>query len=332
MRWQQGVASRADRGFDATHMPDVSAIIVTRNTRDLALASAKSVFRYADGLDVEVIVVDNGSGDDTVAVLRDNCPGARCIRSERNLGFAKAVNLAARGSSAEFLLLLNSDAELQPGTLGVALEWMRRNPRCGVAGVQLLHPDGARQNSIANFPTLATELLNKSLLRRLAPKRYPGKETRHEVPIEVETVVGAFMLIRRKAWDELEGLDERFFFFFEETDFCFRARSAGWSTFHLPGASVVHGSGQSAKQVLPAARVEYWRSRYTYFEKNHGVAVSIVLRLGLGVRLVADWIAAMVANGILLGRSARWRSRLDVCSTLLRWHLCGCPAATGLPR
>jgi len=277
-------------------------------------------------------VVDNGSTDGTSDAISRGMSGVRCLRSETNLGFARAVNRAASVTADEFLLLLNSDAQLAPGALAAAVSWMRRNTRCDVAGAQLLNPDSSRQNSIANFPTLATELLNKSLLRRIAPRRYPGKEQAFSSPVEVETVVGAFMLVRRELWDLLGGLDERFFFFVEETDFCFQARRAGWSTMHLPQVLVTHGGGQSAKQVLPAARVEYWRSRYAYFEKNHGLLTRLVLRIGLGIRLLVDWIAALLAAGLTLGCNERWRNRLEVCSALLWWHLRGCPDKTGLPR
>lgn len=313
-------------------IPDVSVIVVTRNTREMTLAAVRSVLEHRDSLAVEVTVVDNGSIDGTAEALCESFPEARCLRSETNLGFAKAVNQAARECSGEFLLLLNSDAVLQPGALSAAIEWMRSHPRCGVAGAQLLNADGSRQNSIANFPTLATELLNKSLLRRIAPRRYPGKERVFASPVEVETVIGAFMLVRRELWDSLGGLDEHFFFFVEETDFCLQARRAGWSTMHLPQVLVMHGGGQSAKQVLPAARVEYWRSRYTYFKKNHGPLTRAVLRIGLGVRLLVDWIAALFAVGLTVGRNERWRNRLEVCSVLLWWHLRGCPDGTGLPR
>ena len=313
-------------------MPDISVIIVTRNTRELTVSAVASVLENAGGLRTEIIAVDNGSIDGTADALRANFPEIRCLHSETNLGFAKAVNRAARESTGEFLLLLNSDAVLKPGSLQAAVDWMRAHPRCGVAGAQLLNPDGSRQNSIANFPTLATELLNKSLLRRIFPKRYPGKEKIFESPVEVETVIGAFMLVRRELWDLLGGLDERYFFFVEETDFCFQARKRGWQVMHLPNVFVGHGRGQSAKQVLPAARVEYWRSRYAYFAKNHGCLAGGILRFGLLSRLVVDWLAAVVLTGLTFGRSARWRSRFNVCSVLLWWHLRGCPASTGLPR
>jgi len=318
---------------DSSHACDVSVIVVTRNTRELTCAAIQSVFSTTSApFRVEVIVVDNGSNDGTREAIETNFPQVRVLRSETNLGFAKAVNRAAAVSTGEFLLLLNSDAELHEGGLAGAVDWMRREPRCGVAGAQLLNADGSRQNSIANFPTLATELLNKSLLRRLFPNRYPGKERFYDDPLEVETVVGAFMLIRRSLWDELGGLDERFFFFMEETDFCLQARRRGWRVVHLPHVTVGHGRGQSAKQVLPAARIEYWRSRYRYFSKNHPGGVCRVLAAGLWVRLFLDWVSAQIANLATFGRSIRWRNRLEVCSELLLWHLRGSPESSGLPR
>ena len=129
---------------------------------------------------------------------------------------------------------------------------MRAHPDCGIAGAQLLNPDGSRQNSIANFPSLATEPLNKSLLRRIFPRRFPGKEQRFTSPVPVETVIGAFMLIRAELWRELGGFDERYFFFFEETDFCLQARRRGWQVFHLPQVQVWHEQGkESAKPEVP---------------------------------------------------------------------------------
>jgi GT2 family glycosyltransferase len=149
---------------------------------------------------------------------------------QRNVGFARGLNLAAREASGDFLLLLNSDARLTRDAVRLSVEWMRADPGCGVAGAQLLNPDGTKQNSIANFPSLATELLNKFLLRSLWPKRFPGKEKEYPEPMEVESVVGAFFLVRREVWEKLGGMDEEFFFFLEETDFCLRARREGFAT------------------------------------------------------------------------------------------------------
>jgi len=315
-----------------TESVDVTVIIVTRDTCALTGTAVRSVLADGPASASEVIVVDNGSNDGTSEVLARDFPSIKVIRSETNLGFARAGNQAARQARGEFLLLLNSDARLQPGTLKSAVAWMRAHPDCAVAGAQLLNADGSRQNSIANFPTLATELLNKSLLRRLFPGRFPGKEQSFAGPVVVETVVGAFMLVRRDVWEKLGGLDERFFFFFEETDFCLRACRAGFRILHLPEVKVWHGQGQSAKQVSGAARIEYWRSRYRYFAKNYSSLTLAFLAAGLWIRLLFDWIAALALRSVTFGRSERWRSRSEVCTALVGWHLRGCPAGAGLPR
>jgi GT2 family glycosyltransferase len=311
---------------------DVSTIIVTRNTCALACAAIQSVLDSQDSLTKEIFVVDNGSTDETSATLPREFPQLQFIRSEKNLGFARACNRAAKAARGEFLLLLNSDARLEPDALAKAVGWMRAHPDCAVAGAQLLNTDGARQNSIANFPTLATELLNKSLLRRLWPGKFPGKEQTFAAPVDVETVVGAFMLIRKSVWDALGGLDERFFFFFEETDFCLRARQKGFRVAHLPDVRVWHGQGQTAKQISASARIEYWRSRYLYFAKNHSCGARIILAAGLWLRLLVDLAMAGFLTLLAFGSSERWRSRWRVCLALAGWHLRGCPAEAGLPR
>ena len=311
---------------------DVSVIIVTRDTCVLTRVAVQSVLDSRDPFTKEILAVDNGSTDDTPSVFTREFPGVHFIRSETNLGFARACNRAAQRARGEFLLLLNSDARLEPDALARAVAWMRANPGCAVAGAQLLSADGSRQNSIANFPTLATELLNKSLLRRLCPKKFPGKEREFREPVDVETVVGAFLLVRKSAWDALGGLDERFFFFFEETDFCLQARRRGWRVCHLPAVRVRHEQGQTARQVSVGARIEYWRSRYAYFAKNHRPLTRLALTAGLELRLFFNMLAAGLCVPATFGRSARWRERWRVCAALAGWHLRGCPAIRGLPR
>jgi len=291
-----------------------------------------SVFSSTDTLTKEIHVIDNGSSDETPSVLPAAFPEIHYKRMERNLGFARGVNLAAREATGDFLLLLNSDARLAPEALHLAVEWMRADPGCGIAGAQLFHADGRKQNSIANFPSLATELLNKFLLRTLWPKRFPGKEQEFGEPMEVESVIGAFFLVRRDVWERLGGMDERFFFFLEETDFCLRAWQAGFATVHLPQVCVWHGQGQTAKQYLAAARIEYWRSRYAYFAKHRSLMVRIILRCGLPLRLIIDSAVSGLLTAVTLGQSQRWKEKFAVHRALLLWHLRGCPAGAGLPR
>lgn len=311
---------------------DVSVIVVTRNTWGSTKQAIESVMRGAAPLAFELLVVDNASSDETQVELPKHFPSARYLRMESNTGFARAVNLAARDARGEFLLLLNSDARLQPEALPRAVAFLQEQQGCGIAGAQLLTPEGRKQNSIANFPSLATELLNKYLLRTLWPQRFPGKEQTYTRPVEVESVIGAFFLTRRALWEQLRGMDERFFFFFEETDYCLRARQAGYTTMHLPDVLVFHEQGRTARHDLPGARIEYWKSRYAYFQKHASSAVRGVLRAGLLARLAVDSFASALMTLLSVGAAAKWRQRFAVHRALWRWHLRGCLADEGLER
>lgn len=313
-------------------MEAVSVIIVTYNTRELTLAAVQSVYDSGGDFVREVVVVDNGSRDGTEAAVRERFPDVRYYFSGRNLGFAKANNLGVRESSGDWIVLLNSDARLKPDTLKYALEYARAHPECGVLGAQLLNEDGTRQNSIASFPTLATELLSKSLLRRWAPGKYPGKEHAFNWPLEVDSVIGAFLLTPRRVWNAVGGLDERYFFFLEETDYCLNVMRRGWSVVHHPGIKVWHGQGGSAKQVAIPARIEYWRSRYQYFAKNHPPRALRWLRLGLGCRLALNWFLNGLLTLATLALIRPVRHRFLVNHALVRWHLAGQPGTMGIPR
>jgi GT2 family glycosyltransferase len=310
----------------------VSIIIVTLNTRDLTLAAIQSVFDSRDGVTKEVVVVDNGSTDGTETAVCERFPEVKYRYSELNLGFARANNLGARIATGDRLLLLNSDARLKPDSLGKAFHYLHRHPECGVLGGQLLNEDGSRQNSIASFPTLATELLSKSLLRRLAPGRYPGKEHCFAVPVEVDSVIGAFLLTPRRVWDAVGGFDERYFFFFEETDYCLQVKRRGWTVVHHPDVDVWHFQGGTAKRVQAAARIEYWRSRYRFFEKNGTPRQVKRLRLGLRTRLSFNWMLNGIATLLTVGAVPSLRRRFAINQALARWHLAGCPDRVGIPR
>ncbi len=313
-------------------MQTLSVIIVTFNTCDLTLAAILSVYESRDDLTKDIVVVDNGSTDGTEAAVRERFPAVKYHYSTRNLGFARANNVGARLTSGDLLLLLNSDARLKPEALARAHAWLLRHPECGVLGAQLLNEDGSRQNSIASFPTLATELLSKSLLRRISPGRYPGKEHCFNRPVEVESVIGAFLLTPRRVWNAIGGLDERYFFFLEETDYCLQVKRRGWSVVHHPDLYVWHHQGSSAKRVRAAARIEYWRSRYQYFQKNGSSRQFNWLQRGLSARLFLNWLLNGVAMFATLGLIPPLRRRFLINHALLRWHLAGRPEGVGIPR
>jgi GT2 family glycosyltransferase len=310
----------------------VSVIIVTFNTRELTLAAVRSVFESGDGTLKEVVVVDNGSEDGTEAGVMNDFPQVKYRYSERNLGFARANNIGVEMSCGEWILLLNSDARLNKESLARALDYLWQPSECGVLGAQLLNADGSNQNSIACTPSVATELLNKSLLRRLFPGRYPGKEHRFLQPTEVDSVIGAFLLTPRRVWEAVGGLDERYFFFLEETDFCLTVRKKGWSVVHHPGVRVWHGQGGSAKKVAIAARIEYWRSRYQFFEKHSAGGQVEWLCAGLKFRLLLNWLLNGLAALLTLGMVGSVWHRFAVNHAVVMWHFAGCPAGSGLQR
>jgi GT2 family glycosyltransferase len=311
---------------------DLSIIIVTRNTRAMTCDCIRSALAGRGRLSVEAVVVDNGSSDGTAEAVEAEFPEVRVIRSPNNLGFARAVNWGAASAPCDLLLLLNSDTLLFEDSLERAVEWMRGDVRCAVLGARLLARDGSPQTSIVRFPSLATELVGRSVLQRLFPRRYARKISVDGAPMEADSVVGAFFLIRREAWEALGGLDERFFFYFEETDFSFRAHAAGWRVMHVPSVRVTHLGGSTAKTMSWEATLELWRARYSYFRKHLGRVAVGVLAVGLLSRLLVNWVYSTLAVTVTLGRNARWRGKWRSQTAVWSWHLRGLPPDDGLPR
>jgi GT2 family glycosyltransferase len=311
---------------------DLSVVIVNWNTLGLLRNCLASLRSECHDLQLEVFVVDNGSSDGSQDMVRNEFPEAILIENKQNLGFAKANNLALRVATGKYLLLLNSDTVVLPDAFQGLMETMEQDPAIGIAGLQLLNEDGSLQNSISNIPSLATELGNKSLLRLLFPQRYPGKEHKFSSPIEVESVIGACMMVRRVAAEQVGWLDEDYFFFLEETDWCLRMRRAGWKVVHDPRYRIYHLQGKSAGKVNVRARIEYWRSRYTFFNKHYGSMSCVALRCGLLIRLLVNLLVLAVGNAASLFRIHRLRERFVVYQSLLNWHISGCPKGAGLSK
>ena len=308
---------------------DLSVIIVNWNTKALVLQCLESVCRVK-GVEMEVFVVDNGSMDGSGAAVKEKLPEVNLIGNTLNVGFAKANNQALSRSQGDYLLLLNPDAKVKEGAIERLLSFMHDHSEAGVAGPQLLNLDGSKQNSIANFPSLATELLNKSLLRWLFPLKFPGKEMDYPGPIEVDSVIGACMMVQRRAIEDVGVLDEDYFLFLEETDWCFQMKKAGWKIYHLPQAEVYHIQGTSAERDKRRARVEYYRSRYHFFKKNRGGVQWLFLLTGLVVRLGVELVLMSAGCLLTLFAVKKWRKKLSTYAYLAGWHLRFCPKGMGL--
>jgi GT2 family glycosyltransferase len=309
---------------------DLSIVIVNWNTKNLLLQCLEAVYQPAGAVEKEVFVVDNGSADGSQTAVRERFPGVTLIENQANLGFAKANNQALGRSRGDYLLLLNPDTRVEAGAIEKLLSFMEGHREAGAAGPQLLHPDGTKQNSIANFPSLATELLNKRFLRWLFPKKFPGKERDYRKPLEVDSVIGACMMVRREAMEQVGLLDEDYFLFLEETDWCYRFKKAGWKIYHVPQAKVYHFQGKGVEREKKRARIEYYRSRALFFKKNRGRVQCFILLIGSMLRLGVGLFLMTVVCCFSLFSVKKWINKLWIYTFITWWYLKGCPEEMGL--
>ncbi len=311
-------------------MNDISIVIVNWNTKHFLIQCLEYLVQIRSYIKNEVFIVDNGSTNGSLESVKIFFPEIRFIQNLKNLGFAKAVNQGLRLSEGKYVLLLNPDTVIKEEALIKLKTFMDNHPDVGIAGAQLINEDGSKQNSIANFPSLVTELLNKRLLRWLLPERFPGKERQYHEPIEVDSIIGACMMVRREAIEQVGLMDEDYFLFFEETDLCYRMKRAGWKIYHVPQAQIIHFQGKSAEKEKERAKVEYYRSRYIFFKKNRGISQWLILLIGLMVKLILSFILYGILNLITFFKFQKIKRRFKIYCYLLWWHLKGCPEGMGL--
>lgn len=260
--------------------PDVAICIVSFNTRDLLAACLHSVYE-SQGVTFDVHVVDNGSSDGSAEMVAREFPRVHLVRNPVNAGFAAANNLVIQPSAGRYVLLLNPDTVVRPGTLAQMVRFMDAHQETAVCGPRILYGDGRFQSCGYRFPTLMGEIRQSKnvdkVLRRLIGEE-PVIEVRPE-PFEVEWVDGACFLMRRETIDQIGALDEQFFLYAEELDWCYRARQAGWRIFALPHVEMVHYQGQSSSQISDFSLALLVETRLRYYRKHHGVPMATVTSL-----------------------------------------------------
>jgi GT2 family glycosyltransferase len=229
-----------------------------------------SVIRHSAPLVGQIIVVDNGSTDGSVHDF-DDLTTVKLIRAGKNLGFGKACNLGATQATSDFVLFLNPDARLFPNSLLALLAFMQRreNAKVGICGVQLVDKNGHVTRSCARFPSLTGFISHALGVDRIIPALGHGMaEWDHVSTRYVDQVIGAFFLVRRSVFETLEGFDERFFVYFEEVDFSFRAKQLGWSSVYFADAQAFHAGGGASNQVKAKRLFYSLRSRILYVFKH----------------------------------------------------------------
>lgn len=252
---------------------DISIIIVSWNCREKLKENLEYLFQSRGDLRKEVFVVDNNSRDGTVEMVNKNFEQVELIANSENLGFAKANNQAIKKASGRYILLLNPDMRVYPDTLKNMVAWMDERPQAGVAGCHLVDEKGGTVPHVRRFPRLGDQLAIVLKIPHIFPgilNKYLQKDLDHNKEAEADSIRGSFFMIRREALRDIGELDERFFIWFEEVDYCKRAWRAGWKVMYTPQARCIDHVGQSFALVRKATTQRYFRdSMLKYFYKWH---------------------------------------------------------------
>ncbi len=338
----------------------LSIIIVNWNTKNLLINCIDSIYSNTS-MPLEIIVVDNGSADGSVEAVYEKYSDVKVISNNKNLGFARANNRAIRQMKGQYAVLLNSDTYIKDGALERMYEFMQNTPDAGICGPQLLNGDGSLQSSYGSFPSPLADFLCGGFAAFLAPDRYCGGFLKNRNKIKdnikpmgrtdtgitsdnknniqagyggaslaVDFIIGACMMVRKEAIDKVGMLDEEYFFFYEEIDWCWRMNKAGWLVYNLPAEEIYHFGGSSTKDVSLKARAESWRSRYIFFKKI-GHSIFGIYILGFAW-VFANFLGVTLSNVLTLFFIKRLRRRWIILGYLLLWHLRGFPVSMCLPR
>jgi N-acetylglucosaminyl-diphospho-decaprenol L-rhamnosyltransferase len=277
---------------------DLSIIVVNWNTREFLRDCLRSVYESGGDLCFETVVVDNCSADQSCAMVFEEFPQVRLIESEINGGYAYANNLGLRQFHARYYLLLNPDTLLPKDALQRMVEFMDAHPEVGIAGPKLVMADGSLDLACRRgFPTPENSFYKLFGLSRLFPNserfgQYNMTFLDPEQEAEVDSVVGAFMMVRREVVEQVGGLDEAYFMYAEDLDWALRAKQAGWKVYYYPEVTVLHYKRQSSEQNSERAQHEFWRAMYIFYRKHYAASTRF-------------WLHYLVLGGLALrgGRS-----------------------------
>lgn len=224
----------------------VSIIIVNYNQKDFLKECLKSIKEANISIDYEIVIVDNNSKDNSLSFLnkfKKENKNVKVIFNQKNLGYARAVNQGIKNSKGDHFLIVNPDIVVLPGSVENLYQFMEKNPKIGIVGPKLLNPDKTLQLSCFRFPKWYIPILRRSFLRRIFKKaidNYLMADWKHDKEKEVDWILGAAIFVRKKAVEDVGLMDERFFLYFEDIDWCYRFHLKNWRVFYYPKAKMIH--------------------------------------------------------------------------------------------
>jgi N-acetylglucosaminyl-diphospho-decaprenol L-rhamnosyltransferase len=290
--------------------PDLSVVVVSYNSSAELGPCLESVQAASDGLDVELFVVDNASSDGSAELVAERFPLVTVIANRENVGFGQANNRAFARARGRYLLVLNPDTAVEPDALRELVKLADAHPNIGAIGPRLEYPDGSFQHSAFKFPDLRQAFfgffdvipIDSPLNGRFPPERYRR-------PFRAEHLLGACLMLRREALDQVGWFDRRYFMYFEETDLCARLHAAGWLCLYTPSARVTHIQGAATSADPERMSVEFHRSQARFYRRHRGLIGYALLKMivwpGVGYRLarsVRAYLRGRIDRPLLLTR------------------------------
>lgn len=308
--------------------PVVSIVIVTWNGKRYAMECLQSLRDCNIQVPVEIVVVDNASADGTPEAIRACFPEVHLIETGANLGFAKGNNIGIAQTRGEYICLINSDVVVSPGCIEKMLELMKANPDIGVMGPKMLCSDGQVGLSVNRLPTVWNTLCSALALNSLFPSSglfsgFSGKRVSKATLEDVEVLAGWFWTIPRRALEQVGGLDERFFMFGEDLDWCRRFRNAGWRVVYCGEAESLHYGGGSSEATPARFYVEMRRANLQYFRKHHGIFGVAGYTVAIAVHEFARILGYSVSYCCEKERRAEATAKVHRSLSSLRWLIRG---------
>ncbi|MCR8844862.1 glycosyltransferase family 2 protein [Paenibacillus sp. SC116] len=298
---------------------DLSVVIVNYNTKQLTLNCLQSVYTSVTDYTYEVILVDNASVDDSVAAIREQFPQVILKANADNLGFSKANNQAIRIAQGSYILLLNSDTIIQPDTLDIMVHFMGEHPEVGASGCKVVLPNGQLDKACRRgFPSPLATFYYVSQLSKLFSKS-PHFNTYHQdyksedEAYPIDCLVGAFMLVRKETIEQVGLLDERFFMYFEDTDWCYRIQQAGWINYYYPKTQIIHYKRASSRNKPFRITYEFHRAMKLFYDKHYikqyPFWVTMFMYMGIAAKLGLTLTVHSIIKGIQLFKPQKKTAR-----------------------